>query len=213
MDSMSATQGGIVAIRPTTKGASTFDRLAADILRASGSSGRPKASHGVRDEIRVLTQQDYGQPLRRMLGLHEVRQIIREARKTVWPRLNDESVRVVSPSEFTRQWSGLGVQFQLARLNGEDGHALFGFYVRKVGGSRLPLICVNTAHHPVAIGATFSHEMGHHLTGRLFDSRNEHAQFLTYTAYGEHLVDPHELAADLLVSLGVFPNRSRERFL
>ncbi len=28
---------------------------------------------------------------------------------------------------------------------------------------------------------------------------------LTYTAYGEHLDDPEELAADVLVSLGVFP--------
>jgi hypothetical protein len=74
-----------------------------------------------------------------------------------------------------------------------------------MGSSRLPLICVNTAHHPAAIGAAFSHEMGHHLIGRLFDSHKPHAQLLTYTAYGEHLDDPEELAADVLVSLGVFP--------
>ena len=47
--------------------------------------------------------------------------------------------------------------------------------------------------------------MGHHLTGRLFDSHKDHAQLLTYTAYAEHLDDPEELAADILVSLGVFP--------
>ena len=47
--------------------------------------------------------------------------------------------------------------------------------------------------------------MGHHLVGRLFDSHKPHAQLLTYTAYGEHLDDPEELAADILVSLGVFP--------
>jgi hypothetical protein len=82
---------------------------------------------------------------------------------------------------------------------------LLGFYVREMGRSRLPLICVNTAHHPAAIGAAFSHEMGHHLIGRLFDSRKEHAQLLSYTAYEEHLDDPEELAADVLVSLGVFP--------
>jgi hypothetical protein len=130
---------------------------------------------------------------------------VTEAKRTVWPHLNEESVRLVSPSEFTRFWSGLGVQFRLAKLRGAEGLAIMGFYVRKMGGSRLPLICVNTAHHPAAIGAAFSHEMGHHLTSRLFDSRKEHAQFLTYTAYEEHLDDPEELAADILVSLGVFP--------
>ncbi len=83
-----------------------------------------------------------------------------------------------------------------------------------MGGSRLPLICVNTAHHPAAIGAAFSHEMGHHLVGRLFDSRKQHAHLLTYTAYGDHLDDPEELAADILVSLGVFPEAiARKIFL
>ncbi len=123
----------------------------------------------------------------------------------MWPQLNEESLQLVSPKEFTRRWSGLGVQFQLAKLGGEEGLALLGFYVREIGRSRLPLICVNTAHHPAAIGAAFSHEMGHHLTSMLFDSRKDHAQLLTYTAYAEHLDDPEELAADILVSLGVLP--------
>ena len=162
-------------------------------------------SRGPQGGIRSLEQRDYRQPLRRSLGRWEVRQIIAEAKRTVWPHLNDECVRLVSPSEFTRFWSGLGVQFRLANLRGAEGLAIMGFYVRRMGGSRLPLICVNTAHHPAAIGAAFSHEMGHHLTSRLFDLRKDHAQFLTYTAYQEHLDDPEELAADILVSLGVFP--------
>jgi len=80
-----------------------------------------------------------------------------------------------------------------------------GFYAGKVGPSKRPLICVNTAHHPVAVGVAFSHEMGHHLTAQLFASQREHAHYLTYTAYAEHLDDPAELAADSLVSLGAFP--------
>lgn len=184
----------------------TFDELAADVLKACQASQLLSAgSRSVDSEIRLLAQHDYGLPLRKSLGRSEVREIIAEAKRTVWPHLNDESVRLVSPSEFTRFWSGLGVQFKLAKLNGAEGLALLGFYVRKTGASHLPLICVNTAHHPAAIGAAFTHEMGHHLTGRLFDSAKEHAQFLTYTAYGEHLDDPEELAADTLVSLGVFP--------
>jgi hypothetical protein len=179
-----------------------LDQLAFGVLKASRA---PLASRTAFDEVRFLEQADYARPLRRSLGRAEVRQIVQEAKCTVWPHLNDESVRLVSPREFTRLWAGLGVQFQLAKLKGAEGLALLGFYVRKMGGSRLPLICVNTAHHPAAVGAAFSHEMGHHLTGRLFDSRKEHVQFLATTAYREHLNDPQELAADILVSLGVFP--------
>jgi len=176
----------------------------ADLVTA-GEASRALALDDAHSEIRFLEQHDYGRPLRRALGRAEVRAIVAEARGTVWPHLNDESVRLVSPDEFTRFWSGLGVQFRLAKLRGAEGLALLGFYVRKMGGSKLPLICVNTAHHPAAVGAAFSHEMGHHLIGRLFDSRKDHARFLTYTSYGEHLDDPEELAADVLVSLGVFP--------
>ena len=99
----------------------------------------------------------------------------------------------------------------MAKLSGAEGLGLLGFYVRKIGASQLPLICVNTAHHPAAVGAAFSHEMGHHVIGRLFDSRKKHVQFLA-DAFAEHLNEPEELAADMLVSLGVFPKESRERF-
>jgi hypothetical protein len=190
---------------------SFFDVLASEVVKASNGSRASMAFRSASAEVRSLEQRDYARPLRRSLGRTEVREIIAEARSSVWPRLNDESVRLVSPTEFTRLWSGLGVQFQLAKLSGAEGVALLGFYVREMGSSRLPLICVNTAHHPAAIGAAFSHEMGHHLVGRLFDSRKGHPQFMSYTAYGEHLDDPEELAADVLVSLGVFPEAIARR--
>ncbi len=193
---------------------SSFNVIASEIVKASRGPQALKASRSASMEIQSLEHRDYGRPLRRSLGRAEVRQIMAEARNSVWPRLNAESVRLVSPTEFTRLWSRLGVQFQLASLRGAEGLALLGFYVREMGGSRLPLICVNTAHHPAAVGAAFSHEMGHHLVGRLFDSRKQHAQLLTYTAYGDHLDDPEELAADILVSLGVFPEAiARKVFL
>lgn len=196
-----------------SKGLTVFDALAAEIVKASKGPRAGSASYDTSAEIRSLEQNDYARPLRRSLARSEVREIIDEARSAVWPRLNHESVRLVSPAKFTRQWSGLGVQFQLAKLNGADGVALLGFYVREMGRSRLPLICVNTAHHPAAIGAAFCHEMGHHLVGRLFDSREHHAQMLTLTAYGEHLNDPEELAADVLVCIGMYPEASaREIF-
>ena len=193
------------------KGLTVFDALAAEIVKASKGPRAASASSDASAEIRSLEQHDYARPLRRSLARSEVREIIDEARSAVWPRLNYEPARLVSPAKFTQHWSGLGVQFQLAKLNGEDGVALLGFYVREMGRSRLPLICVNTAHHPAAIGAAFCHEMGHHLVGRLFDSHQHHAQMLTLTAYGEHLSDPEELAADVLVCIGMYPEASARK--
>ena len=123
----------------------------------------------------------------------------------VWPHLNREPLRLVTPSEFTRLWSRLGVDFKLAKFGGPEGLALMGFYAGKLGPSKRALIYVNTAHHPAAVGAVFSHEMGHHLTAKIFASQEEHAAYMTYTAFADHLRDPAELAADCLVSLGAFP--------
>ncbi len=131
----------------------------------------------------------------------------------VWPNLNREPVRLVTPREFTRLWSSLGVDFRLANFGSPQGLALMGFYAGKMGPARRPLIYVNTAHHPAAVGAAFSHEMGHHLTARIFAKQKEPTHYLTYTAYADHLDDPAELAADCLVSLGVFPGKTaREMF-
>jgi hypothetical protein len=130
-----------------------------------------------------------------------------EAMNAVWPNLNRETVRLVSPQEFVQEWSKLGVQFQMAKLDGPEGLEVLGFYARKLGPGRRPLICVNTAHHPAAVGAAFVHEMGHHLTARLFESKDDVAHMMASTAYEEHLDDPAELAADCLVSLGVMPSK------
>ncbi len=179
---------------------SFFDGVASEIVKASKGPQASLASRSASVEIHSLEQEDYARPLRRAFGRTEVRQIVAEARSTVWPRLNDESVKLVSPAEFTRLWSGLGVQFQLAKLRGAEGLALLGFYVREMGSSRLPLICVNTAHHPAAIGAAFSHEMGHHLVGRLFDSHKT----------ARAVVDLHRLWRTSGRSRGVGGRRSRE---
>jgi hypothetical protein len=188
------------------KRVSILEGLATEILAVSGTAGRrPTASRNFTQEIKPLARRDYGLPLRKSLGRREVLEIVAEARSMVWPHLNREPVRLVTPREFTRLWSSLGVDFRLANFGGPRGLALMGFYAGKMGPSRRPLIYVNTAHHPAVVGSAFCHEMGHHLTAKIFASQKEHAHYLTYTAYAEHLDDPAELAADCLVSLGVFP--------
>jgi hypothetical protein len=198
----------------TKRRISILEGLATEIANVGGTaSRRSAASRNLTREIKSLARLDYGLPLRRSLGRREVQSIVAEARKMVWPNLNRDPVRLVTPREFTRLWSSLGVDFRLANFDGPQGLALMGFYAGKMGPTRRPLIYVNTAHHPAAVGAAFSHEMGHHLTARIFAKQQETAHYLTYTAYADHLGDPAELAADCLVSLGVFPGKTaREMF-
>jgi hypothetical protein len=72
------------------------------------------------------------------------------------------------------------------------------------GISRRPLICVNTANHPVAVASAFWHELGHHLTNRTFDV--SHPLWLSFSSsYEDHLGNPLEIAADMVSALAVYP--------
>ena len=155
-------------------------------------------------QVEGLAATNYGKPLRKAFSRDEVKEFISEARRLVWPQLNEQPVTLVSPKEFTRRWSSLGVQFRLAKLSSAEGRGLLGFYIRKHSSLTQPLICVNTAHHSAAVGTAFAHEMGHHLTTEMFGSHRA-STYMLYTGVGDHLEDPPELAADLLVSLGAFP--------
>lgn len=158
-----------------------------------------------RSEIAGIIHKDYGQALRRCLSRWEVRQIADEGKNRVWPGLNRQPVTLVSPHEFVRRWSAFGVDFKFASLPWKEGRSLLGFYVNKIDRVRTrPLIFVNTAHHPAAVGVALDHEMGHHLTSQLF-AANKQAHPLSQTGFEEHLAEPSELAADTLVSLGIFP--------
>jgi hypothetical protein len=157
-------------------------------------------------EVKDLANLDYHGPLRKRLARVQLDELIRDARKTVWPNLNREPLRLGSTKEFTQRFSRLGIEIRPAKMSSANGLALLGFYVRKTKIlSGKPLICVNTAHHPAAVGAAFVHEMGHHLTSDIFGSHDEQANFLLYTGYADHLNDPPELVADILVSLGIYP--------
>jgi hypothetical protein len=181
-----------------------LDELVSDRKKSTGrkSSEVLKASQ----EVKNLANLDYAGPLRRSLGREQLSELVREARKTVWPHLNREPLRLGSTKEFSERFSGLGVEVRPAKMSSSSGLALLGFYIRKTTFlSGRPLICINTAHHPAAVGAAFVHEMGHHLTSEIFGTSEESASFLLYTGYADHLSEPSELVADILVSLGIYP--------
>jgi hypothetical protein len=174
---------------------------AASLVGANAMSGFA----ALKSEVRDITRRNYGESLRGCLSRWEVKEIAGAGKTRVWPSLNREPVTLVSRNEFVRRWSEFGVDFKFASLPWKEGLSLLGFYVTKIDRVRKrPLIFVNTAHHPAVVGVALFHEMGHHLTAQIFAERGR-THLLSPTGFEEHLTAPAELAADTLVSLGIFP--------
>jgi hypothetical protein len=158
---------------------------------------------------------DYGGSLSSHFSRRELRDLI-EALTASLPVLNREQIRPIPLPGLAQIAARLGAQFRANPFNGPAGLSLRGFYVDSENLKR-PLICVNSAHHPVAVNSAFWHEVGHHLTAGLSPRQREMGQELTArllrgkgeefpglsfgSDYHEHLNDPMELAADMLGSL------------
>jgi|HubBroStandDraft_1064217.scaffolds.fasta_scaffold161675_1 hypothetical protein len=188
-----------------------IEGLVAEVLAGIGKSQRKPASNLnlLHDEGSRLQRREYGRSLRKCLGRSEVREIVSEAKNTAWPHLNEAAVRLGSMQEFAARAFNLGVDFRIAKMPWPSGLALFGFYVSGGPGfDKRPIICVNGAHHPAVVGIAFAHEVGHHVTADLFGVREEAPQLLAHRGYEAHLSDPRELAADVMVSLGIYPHQT-----
>lgn len=158
------------------------------------------------DEISRLMTQDYAHALRSCFTRAEVLEIVGEGKRQAWPHLNQSAVRLGSIHQFAQRAYELGADFQIASMDWPSGLSVMGFYLGKDSGlEKRPLICVNGAHHPAAVATAFLHEVGHHVTADLFSMRTDEAQLSRQVGYQSHLSAPRELAADVLVSLGVYP--------
>lgn len=158
------------------------------------------------DEIKRLWAVDYDSAVRACFTRAEVREIVSEGKRNAWPHLNQDAVRLGSTRQFAQRANELGADFQIASMPWPSGLAVMGFYLGKDSGlEKRPLICVNGAHHPAAVATAFLHEVGHHVTADLFSMRNDQVQLSRQVGYQAHLTAPRELAADVLVSLGMYP--------
>jgi hypothetical protein len=202
----------VSALGSKVEGSNKHGSMLDALVREVSGPRKPAVGRGasaprtLRAELTRIARRDYGEALRQCLSRWEIREIVGEGKNRVWPALNRAPVTLVAPREFVRRWSGFGVDFKFAPLEWKKGLSLLGFYVKKTDQLRpRPLIFVNTAHHPGLVGVALEHEMGHHLTSRIFGSSEQATHALSLTGFEEHLVDPAELAADTLVSLGIFP--------
>jgi hypothetical protein len=186
---------------------SAIDNLVRKILEDVRKAGQTelRAWKTPRRDFERLAQFDYVRAMRKTLGFHELRALIREA-KRVWPTINHGQLIMATPDQFGEIASEQKIKLQAAPFSGQEGMALRGFYVDKLTRDlKQPLIYINTAHHPGAVAATFCHEMGHHVMARAMHLRDDNVHFFFDAQYHEHLSDRLELAADAVVSLAAYP--------
>src|SRR5258708_11176795 len=139
--------------------------LTADIVRTAetASNDHEPSAATTQDEIARLWDRDYGYSLRGSLSRAEVREIVREAKRTAWPHLNDEAVRLGSMKQFAERATSLGADFLIAKMPWPSGLAVFGFYLGKDPGlEKRPRIFLNRAPHPAAGATPFHHALVHH---------------------------------------------------
>ncbi len=80
-----------------------------------------------------------------------------------------------------------------------------GFYVNEAEVLKRPLICVNTATHPTVVAAAFWHEIGHHLSNRIWGARQYPSSLAFSSNDPDRFTDPKEIAADMVRVLGGYP--------
>jgi len=174
----------------------------------SGGPGRKalRAWRRPKNDLSRLLRRDYVRDLRRSVGYRELCLLVEKATE-VWPRLNRESMGVAPRERMARLAASMHLHFMATPYRGPEGLALRGFYVdRSDELINRPLIYVNTAHHPVAVSATFCHEVGHHIASDVLDSgRGDPVHLFVDANYASHLDDPSELAADVIVALAAYP--------
>lgn len=157
------------------------------------------------NDIHRLVGHDYVRSLRRNLPYRELRRLI-TAYAEVLPELNREAIGKMSTRRLARRASDLDLNFKAAPYKEKDGLALRGFYVTRAQGMlKRPLVYVNTAHHPLAVSATFCHEIGHHVVAEVIGCDDAPVHFFFDADYASHLEDPSELAADVMVSFAGYP--------
>ena len=148
------------------------------------------------------------------LGQHfdrvQLREILAETQRFL-PSLNRQLFAETRVHELRKIAEKLGAVLDARSFgSGPDARRLRGFYVGRGDSRKRPIICLNTATHRVGTAAAFWHEMGHHLTHRIFDESGDLT--LSFgTNYQEHLQDPGEIVADLVFVLGCYPKRAARR--
>jgi hypothetical protein len=168
-------------------------------MAGEAERARAAAPREIENDFEPIARRDYERCLKMNFSRRELSKIL-GAFRTALPNLDHEQLKLMPLPSMANVASRLGLKFQANPFDGPEGAGLRGFYVA-TKALKQPLMCLNTAHHRTAINSTFWHEMGHHLTAPLLPHPEESATLTFGRDFEEHLADPRELAADILVSL------------
>ncbi len=177
------------------------------ILASAGATGATKleAWKQPEREIRHLAKRDYVRALRRNLVYRELKAVLSALDKVFAP-LDDGRYAWGSLEGMRVAAETCSLHFKAEPYGGDEGLPLRGFYADKGARTlRHPLIFINTAHAPIAIAATFCHELAHYLTAEVLRNERQSVHLFHDSAYASHLGDPVELIADSLVALRAYP--------
>jgi hypothetical protein len=193
----------------TRRRTSALNSLIRAIVGSAGRRPKKLAVSRIETQFHSSSRQDYAGQLGALFDRRQMRELIADFRNAL-PTLNAEVFRIREPRRLARVAAQLGARFQGERFEGEAGTSLRGFYIHDRGTSSGPLICVNTAKHPVAVASAFWHELGHHLTTQIYDVSRP-IQFSFSSSYGDHLSNPLEIAADVVSALAAYPKPAAQR--
>jgi hypothetical protein len=165
---------------------------------------KPPKLDRVEQRFDSITHHDYAAALKAHFDTVQLTEILREVRSAL-PTLNRQVFSTVDLRELKQIAARMGVMLRADEFAGREGQELRGFYVHDRQLLKRPLICINRANHPVAVAASFWHEVGHHVTRRVF-GEDTAAPRMNYMAdHRQHLKEPKEILADLVMVLACYP--------
>ncbi|HLH75604.1 MAG TPA: hypothetical protein VKV28_02240 [Candidatus Binataceae bacterium] len=183
------------------------DRLVQEILSNIGIWGAKQLAvwSEPRKEVDRVWRIDYRAALRRQLDDSLIKSFAQEM-SAVLPAFNQESF-LPSASLFSRIAKSENFQLKSSEYRSDGGLALRGFYVDCVDTHlKKPIVFLNLAHHPVAVGTTFAHELGHHVSSELLRPSRTALRPYFHVDCVSHLEEPCELLADIAAALCGYPH-------
>ena len=195
---------------PTSQSSGALNGAISEILKVVQTRRATPTLRDAEGYCRSVARVDYNTAVKRHFDRAQLQQMLKEVRKTL-PSLNLEVFRVTELGRLSRIAAGLGVVLQARAFTGSGATGFRGFYVNEAEVLKRPLIWVNTAAHPATVAAAFWHEIGHHLTARLWGARYRPVSLALGADYRDQLADPKEIAADMVRVLGGYPQTTAQR--
>lgn len=183
--------------------------LTQNLMVAAGDRGQKKGADQAEKYFSEIAQLDYASKIGQRFDRSQIRELLADLRRSL-PALNRNVFRETNLTRLTSAASELGVTLRAEALPGE-GLGIRGFYLNDSAFSSRPLIVVNAANPPLTVAAAFWHEIGHHLTYDIFGAGSGRLNLTFSSSYQDHLDDPKELLADIVMTLAAYPAATAKR--